>query len=407
MRRLVTLVVAVASLAACGVDSNQAMLGPESPLAYTQRARLAAVDLVQFAGGVGRIATLVERPGDPSLYVVNQSGLVWRIPRPTADDPTVTEMITDGNELYETAALDIVDQTDSRGEEGLVGLAFDPTGEFAYVNQSRLEDGHSWIAEYRVLDDGSFDVDSRRELFLIEQGSLNHNGGQLLFGPDGYLYLGVGDGSSRSDLDRTALDLTLPLGKILRIDPRPADGADYAVPADNPLVPFGSADKRIWSWGLRNPFSFSFDSATGDLWIADVGQRKVEEINYAPATNGRDAGKGLNFGWSAFEGVARFNDDQPTNDHTEPWITYSHDLPDICAVIDGTMVRASQVPALDDWYVYGDWCSGMIWGHDPFERNAEPFVLGTVPGFTQMLQTEDGNLYVASHFGEVHLVVEA
>jgi hypothetical protein len=255
------------------------------------------------------------------------------------------------------------------------------------------------IAEYMVTSDG-FDPASRRELFVLKQSSNNHNGGQLAFGPDGYLYLGVGDGASFADAERTALDFASPLGKILRIDPRPSGREAYSVPADNPTVDFEGADPRVWARGLRNPYSFSFDSETGDLWIADVGQGEWEEINYGPATDGINAGRGLNFGWSAFEGPTRFNPDQPPDDHTPPRLSYSHDSNGGCsAVADGLMVRNSAVSVLDDWYIYGDWCSGALWGHDTLQPSAPSLVIGNLVGFTDMAQTIEGNLYASTRTG--------
>ena len=161
-------------------------------------------------------------------------------------------------------------------------------------------------------------------LLEIEQPYANHNGGDLTFGPDGMLYIGMGDGGSGGDPERRATDLSSLLGKLLRIDPTLADGQAYTVPADNPFVGQEGAAPEIWSSGLRNPWRFSFDRETGDLWIADVGQNAIEEIDVAPASGGVDAGKGLSFGWSAFEGTERFNDDVPADGHVPPIHTYTH-----------------------------------------------------------------------------------
>jgi hypothetical protein len=352
--------------------------------------------LVTFLQSEQWVTTLAVRPGDAALYVALQDGLVARVEPPSIDD-VVDSTLPIGD--FGDIVLDISDQTVSFGEEGLVGLVFDPTGNRAYVNHSRDPDGHSVIAEYVVNSDG-FDPASRRELFVLEQSSNNHNGGQLAFGPDGYLYLGVGDGASFADIERTALDFASPLGKILRIDPRPSGGEAYSVPSDNPNIEFDGADPRVWARGLRNPYSFSFDPENGDLWIADVGQGVWEEINYAPATNGRDAGRGLNFGWSAFEGPDVFNADQSSEDHTAPRLSYSHDSNGGCsAVADGLMVRDSAVGQLDDWYIYGDWCSGSIWAHDTLQPSAPSLVIGHLVGFTDMAQANDGSLYASTRTG--------
>lgn len=393
LRRSMVAVVAVSIIAAgCGADLPGDGEG-RSPLAYTQRARLVDVEFIPFASTELWIVGLAERPGDPHLYGIAQQGQVVRVEPPTPDQ------VVDGrlDEVQLDVVLDLTDQVGAGGEEGLIGLAFDPTGAFAYVHYSRASDYNSVISEFEVSEDGSLRTASERELFVVEQFAQAHNGGQLLFGPDGYLYLSFGDGSAVTDTARQALDYASPLGKILRIDPRPTADAAYSIPPDNPAVAFDGADPRIWARGLRNPYSFSFDSLTGDLWVADVGQGTWEEINFAPAVNGRDAGRNLNFGWSAFEGPDRFNPDQSPADHTAPVLTYSHEETESCdAIIDGLMVRASSVPSLDGWYVHGNWCSGEIWAYDSYQRTAPPVVIEQLPGFTDLVRTADGHLYVSA-----------
>lgn len=397
--------------AGCGVDLPEADVLGNGPLDYANRARLVDVEFIEFVVTERFITTLATRPGDTGLYAVARGGEIMRVEPPTAND--VHDGTLESVDL-EHVVLDVVDSTLNVGEEGLVGLAFDPTGSLAYINHSRIGDGHSVIAEYAVGVDGLFDPASRRELFVLEQSSANHNGGQLAFGPDGYLYLGVGDGAGFADLERTALDFASPLGKILRIDPRPSGDMAYSVPADNPVLDFDGADPRMWARGLRNPYSFSFDALTGDLWIADVGQGGWEEINYAPAIDGRDAGKGFNFGWSAWEGPDRFNADQSPADHTLARLAYSHESNGGCgAVADGLVVRNAQIADLDGWYVYGDWCTGTIWAHDLLQPAAPSLEIEQLVGFTQMAQTADGNLYVSAlrvetaRGGSIALVVAA
>lgn len=382
----------VLAVGACSADLPDDGAG-DSPLAFTQRARLVEVSFVPFVTTDLWLVALAERPGDAHLYGIAQQGLVVQVVPPTPDQVTAGRL----DEVDPEIVLDITDKVGAAGEEGLIGLAFDPTGEHAYIHYSRLSDYNSVIAEYVVRPDGSFDASSEREVFVVEQFAQAHNGGQLLFGPDGYLYLSFGDGSAVTDTARQALDYGSPRGKILRIDPRPSGDAPYTVPPDNPAVEFNGADPRVWARGLRNPYSFSFDSETGDMWVADVGQGAWEEINYAPATLGRDAGKNLNFGWSAFEGPDRFNLDQPPDDHTQPMLVYSHDVTETCdAIIDGLMVRDSSIPTLNGWYVHGNWCSGEIWGYDSFQRSAPPLLIGALPGFTDLVRTADGNLYASA-----------
>jgi glucose/arabinose dehydrogenase len=223
-----------------------------------------------------------------------------------------------------------------------------------------------------------------------------------VFGPDGLLYIGLGDGGSADDPERNGLDLATPLGKILRIDPTPSATEPYTVPTDNPFVGVEGADQRIWSFGLRNPWRFSFDSATGDLWIADVGQNEFEEINLAPATGGRDAGRGASFGWSAFEGNEVFNDDQPTENHVAPVYVYSH-ADGGCSVSGGAVARDTSVPDLAGWYVFGDYCSGDIWAFDPASAGDAPRVvpLANLPGLAAVSVGADGELYAVSNSGTI------
>ena len=185
---------------------------------------------------------LAWREGDAGLYVVEQGGRILRL----ADGTLST-------------VLDATDLTDADGERGLLGLAFAPSGDLAYTNYTDLN-GDTTILEYPVEDDGTFLTgDNARSIFVIEQPYPNHNGGDLTFGPDGLLYIGMGDGGSGGDPERRATDLSTPLGKLLRIDPTPSAGEPYTVPADNPFVGEDGADTRIWSTGLRNPWRFSFD----------------------------------------------------------------------------------------------------------------------------------------------------
>ncbi len=329
---------------------------------------------------------LAWRAGDDALYVVEQGGRIMRL----ADD--ATETVLDATELTEAA-----------GEQGLLGLAFGPGGDVAYTNYTDLV-GDTTVVEYPVEGDGTFMTgDNARVLFVIEQPYDNHNGGDLTFGPDGMLYIGMGDGGSGGDPERRATDLSTPLGKLLRIDPTPSEGEPYTVPSDNPFVGRGDADPRIWSSGLRNPWRFSFDRATGDLWIADVGQDAVEEIDVAPATDGVDAGKGLSFGWSAFEGNDRFNDDVPADGHTPPFATYPN-AGDECSINGGVRVRDGS--ALDGWYVYADYCSGRVAALEVLGEGAtlqagRTVELGNVESPTAVVEGPAGEVYVLSAAGPV------
>ena len=198
--------------------------------------------------------------------------------------------------------------------------------------------------------------------------------------------------------------MTSLLGKMLRIDPTVAAGQPYTVPADNPFVGQDGAAPEIWSSGLRNPWRFSFDRQTGDMWIADVGQNAIEEIDVAPATGGVDAAKGLSFGWSAFEGTERFNDDVPADGHVAPIHTYTH--AEGCSVSGGTRGRGEGAGTLEGWYVYGDYCSGTVWALEVTGEGASMaagrnVTIGTVAGLTAVVDGPNGELYALSQEGPV------
>jgi glucose/arabinose dehydrogenase len=303
--------------------------------------------------------------------------------------------------------LDITDLTEGGGEQGLLSLAFHPTADLAYVNFTDAE-GDTVVAEFAVdPTTGRFDRDSSREVLTIDQPYANHNGGQLAFGPDQMLYVGVGDGGSGGDPERYALDLTSRLGKILRIDPVAADGEPFSVPADNPYVDTPGADPTIWASGLRNPWRFSFDAPTGDLWVGDVGQNEFEEINRSMATDGRDAARGVNFGWSAFEGFERFNDDQPVDGAVAPLFVYDH-ADGRCSTTGGAVARGDVVPDLAGWYLFGDYCSGQIWALDPTAPPAEPRVveIAQLAALVAITEAPDGEMYAVSNAGTVARLIE-
>jgi glucose/arabinose dehydrogenase len=223
-------------------------------------------------------------------------------------------------------------------------------------------DGDSRVDEYamRAADGGRnvvADPSSRSEVLALDQPYPNHNGGHIVFGPDGMLYVGFGDGGSGGDPQRRGQDPFSWLGKLLRIDPRPDGDRPYTVPPDNPYADGSGALPEIWSAGLRNPWRFSFDADTGDLWVGDVGQNAFEEIDLVPAAEG--AGRGTNFGWSAFEGSTRFNADQGAPDHWLPIYEYHHGDSG-CSVTGGVVYRGAAIPALRGAHLFGDYCAGGI-----------------------------------------------
>ncbi|HEY5423962.1 MAG TPA: PQQ-dependent sugar dehydrogenase, partial [Ilumatobacteraceae bacterium] len=325
------------------------------------------------------------RPTDGLTYVVEQDGLIV--------------MLTNGQ--AGEFALRMTELTGADGERGLLGLAISKDGSLAYVDYTN-NDGNTRIDEYAVNADGTFDTSTRREVLGFDQPYPNHNGGDIDFGPDGMLYIGTGDGGSGGDPDRRALNMSEWLGKILRIDPHASGNAGYTVPPDNPFVGVDGARPEIWSFGLRNPWRFSFDRSTGDLWIADVGQNQWEEVDVGWAADG--GGKGLNFGWSAMEGNHRFNDDQSTDGVTAPIHEYEH-LGNDCSISGSALYRGSAIPALVGYYVFADYCSGQIRALQIADRaEVKQVALGTVPAVTAISEGPDGELFVVSGNGQIYTV---
>ncbi|MDO9176497.1 MAG: PQQ-dependent sugar dehydrogenase, partial [Actinomycetota bacterium] len=228
------------------------------------------------------------------------------------------------------------------------------------------------------------------------------------------LFIGMGDGGPDDDPERRSLDPTDPLGKILRIDPRPSGDQPYGIPADNPYVGVDGAVEEIWAVGVRNPWRFSFDPATGDLWVGDVGQNEWEEVTVARSDDsGSPGGRGASFGWSALEGSHPFNADVQAPDALLPVYEYPHG-DDGCAVAGGEVYHGSAIPSMVGWYVFGDWCSGKVWAMPADLAAGSTVDVGQVqligrPGTVAAVRAgPDGELYVVGFTtGTVHRVVAA
>jgi|JI10StandDraft_1071094.scaffolds.fasta_scaffold35026_4 glucose/arabinose dehydrogenase len=345
-----------------------------------------SVSYTLFVEGLNKPVDLAWRANDATMYIVQQDGFIIPIDDGVAGSPV----------------LDIAGDVSSGNEQGLLGLAFHPTEPLAYVNLTR-GNGDTVIREYVVGDDGVFDPASEREVLVIAQPYSNHNGGDLTFGPDGYLYIGMGDGGAANDPERRSLNVTELLGKMLRIDPLVAGDQPYSVPADNPFVDVAGARPEIWSVGVRNPWRFNFDTATGDLWIADVGQGQWEEINLV--TQAQGGGRGINFGWSAWEGNHPFNGDQSPDGATPPIFEYEHGDAG-CSVSGGTVYRGSNVPSLVGWYVFSDYCSGLITALQATDGMLTGEVaLGQLSNVSAICNGPDEEMYVLSlGDGTVHRI---
>ena len=260
---------------------------------------------------------------------------------------TVHALTTDG---LGDAVIDVSGETTTDAERGLLGLAFSADGDELFL--SYTDSAGDTVIEAVAVDDGLPVADERRTVFTLEQPYGNHNGGDIEVGPDDMLYIGLGDGGGGGDPLEAGQDLGTMLGALLRIDPT---GEPYAIPDDNPFVDDDGAEDEIWAYGLRNPWRFSFDRETDDLWIADVGQDDREEINWMPASEGA----GANYGWNLMEGTMEFAGSEP-DDHVPPVYEYETRGPQGCAITGGYVYRGEAIPELAGAYLYSDYCEGSI-----------------------------------------------
>ena len=335
--------------------------------------------------------------GDSRLFVVEKGGRI--------------RIIRNGV-VNSQAFLDLSGHVTTGAEQGLLGIAFDPAyasnGRFV-VNYTDLN-GDTRISAFHVSADPDVaDASSESVLLPVAQPFANHNGGQLAFGPDGFLYIGLGDGGSGGDPMGNGQSLATLLGKILRIDLN--GGAPYSVPADNPFAATAGPAQRgeIWSYGLRNPWRFSFDRANGDLYIGDVGQNAFEEIDVSPAAAG--AGRGLNFGWNRTEGTHCYPNPTASCDRTgltAPALDYSHD--DGCSVTGGYVYRGTAIPSLVGSYFYADYCGGWVrsfrFAGGKATEPQEWSVLSPGGNITSFGQDAAGELYVLTSEGGVYRIVQ-
>ena len=375
------------SLGACGSSSAR-----EMPAATSSAAAAPAAGGIKLVS-VGKFNMPLYVTAPPKdlrrVMVVQQGGRI--------------SVVRDGKTLSKPF-LDISSRVTAGGEQGLLGLAFAPnyakSGLF-YVYFTR-RDGKQEVAEFRRATSDRANAASIRSVLVMDDPEGNHNGGQLNFGPDGLLYIGTGDGGGAGDQHGpigNAQNLGSLLGKILRIDPRRSGSKAYSVPASNPFVGRAGARREIYSYGLRNPWRFSFDRVAGDLIIGDVGESAVEEIDFTTIEQAR----GGNFGWRVREGDRQFSDES-VDGAIEPVIVRTHDE-GWCSVTGGYVVRDPALPSLRGKYLYGDFCKGIIYGarlsSSGASGNARVAGLPQIAALSSFGEDARGRIYVVSLGGAV------
>jgi glucose/arabinose dehydrogenase len=388
-------VVTAASCGGDGTDGRAATPTPAPTAARESPATSTAARGVRLKriGSFDAPVYLTSPPGDRARqFVVEQAGRVMAI--------------RDGRKL-EQPFLDIRGQVTSGGEQGLLSIAFAPD----YATSGRFyvyftdEAGDQRIVEYRRRDADRADPGSARLVLRMADSEPNHNGGLLLFGPDGLLYVGTGDGGGGGDQHGSrgnAQDLGSLLGKILRIDPRGGGGRPYRVPAGNPFVGRSGARSEVYSYGLRNPWRFSFDRKTGDLAIGDVGQNAVEEIDFVR----RGKGRGANFGWRPFEGRSAYARGERAPGNVRPVIVRKHSDGN-CSITGGVIVRDPQLSGLLGRYVFGDYCTGRVESARLSPRRARDVRRTSlnVPSLSSFGEDAQGHVYALSLDGPVYRIV--
>ncbi|HWQ29069.1 MAG TPA: PQQ-dependent sugar dehydrogenase, partial [Dehalococcoidia bacterium] len=340
---------------------------PPAPLGYLLAPAIPAATFPSMLA----FAVYPGRPGE--AVVATQTGQLWVVPL-SGDGPA---------RLFGDVSDRLIPNPGS--EEGLLGLAFSPSFErdgLVYLYYSAGPPRRSVLSRFRVVS-GVIDPASEQALLEIPQPFANHNGGQIAFGPDGYLYVALGDGGSGGDPLGNAQNLGELLGSILRIDVSGPTG--YSVPSDNPFVGVEGARPEIYAYGLRNPWRFSFDRKTGALWAGDVGQNRWEEVDRIVA--------GGNYGWNIMEGPECFR--AATCDRTGlmlPRAWYGREA-GACAVIGGYVYRGRAMPELDGWYVYGDFCNGRVWAVNTADDTTPPVLLAeTGHAISSFGELPDGEL---------------
>jgi glucose/arabinose dehydrogenase len=313
----------------------------------------------------------------------------------------------DQNVASASVFLDIRERVnDSGNEEGLLGLAFDPDFKdngYFYVDYTASPPRRNVVSRFSVSKDNPNVADPNSERVIIQNNKpgsppySNHNGGQVIFGPDGYLYWGWGDGGSGGDPHKNGQNLSVLLGKILRIDVSTLDSqGKYSIPPDNPFVGRSDARGEIWAYGLRNPWRFTFDRLTGDMWAADVGQNRYEEVDIIKP--------GGNYGWNIMEGAHCYNQPTCNTSGLELPLAEYHQDEGGCSVTGGYVYRGARLPSLYGAYVYGDFCSGKIWAlrHDGSKVTERMEIVDSSLRISSFAEHPSGELYILSFDNKIY-----
>ena len=343
----------------------------------------------EVARGFDNPVYLTAPPGDARLFVVEQPGRI---------------RIIDNGRLVARPFLDVTGKVGYGGERGLLSVAFHPlygTNGFLFVNYTN-RNGDTQIERYTVSADRNVvDPATAKLILAIDQPYSNHNGGLVMFGPDGMLYVGMGDGGSQRDPHNNGQNPNALLGKLLRIN---VDRGDpYSVPSGNPFAS-GGGKGEIWAVGLRNPWRFSFDKPTGLLYIGDVGQDKYEEVNIAPANRA-----GVNYGWSAMDGPDCFKSSTCNKSQfQQPALTYTHDS-GTCSIIGGFVYRGRAIPEVVGQYFYSDYCNSWVrslsYANDKV-RSYHQWIDGGLGSIVSFGEDSTGELYICSSNGRVYRIVK-
>jgi glucose/arabinose dehydrogenase len=369
----------IAAIVACSSDSGT---GP-SPLPgdFT-------IQLIEVASGLSSPLYLTSPPNDSRLFVVEQAGRI--------------RIIKNGQVLAQPF-LDIVSRVSSGGERGLLSVAFHPSyaaNGFFYVNFTDLA-GNTRVERFNVSSNPDVgDASSSKLILGVTQPFANHNGGLNLFGPDGMLYIGLGDGGSGGDPQGNGQRTNTLLGKILRID---VDNGDpYSIPSGNPFANQSGARPEIWAYGLRNPWRFSFDRTAGLLFVADVGQGSLEEIDVVPTTRA-----GVNYGWNIMEGSSCFGSGSCSTAGLEPPVIEYNHSGGACSVTGGYAYRGSAIPELAGHYFYSDYCAGFLRSFlysNGAATDQRTWDVGTIGSVTSFGEDAAGEMYIVVQQGRVYRI---